>query len=219
MNTVRIVLAVLLCAPLLCAAEPASPADAEAEYARAIDKRANDIVKALELSDAEQAAKVHGILIAQYRALRDWHDVNDAKLKDKSATAQEKQRVTDTLKALHDDFLARLSAELTPQQVDIVKDKLTYNVLHVTYNAYCEKLPQLTDAQKAYMMAQLKEAREIAMDQGSSEEKHAVFGKYKGRINNYLAKEGYDLKKADKEWAERRKAAAASQKQQEAKQP
>ena len=34
------------------------------------------------------------------------------------------------------------------------------------------------------------------MDRASSKEKHAVFGKYKGRINNYLSKQGYDLKQA-----------------------
>ena len=33
------------------------------------------------------------------------------------------------------------------------------------------------------------------------------YGKYKGRINNYLSSEGYDLKKASKEWAERERAA------------
>jgi hypothetical protein len=46
-------------------------------------------------------------------------------------------------------------------------------------------------------MAWLVEAREIAMDCGSSEEKHYWFGKYKGKINNYLSAEGYDLKKAE----------------------
>ena len=30
-------------------------------------------------------------------------------------------------------------------------------------------------------------------------------GKYKGRVNNYLSAQGYDLKLASKEWAERRK--------------
>ncbi|HOB33816.1 MAG TPA: DUF3826 domain-containing protein, partial [Verrucomicrobiota bacterium] len=37
----------------------------------------------------------------------------------------------------------------------------------------------------------------IAMDQGSSNEKHAIFNKYKGRINNYLVRAGYDLKKGE----------------------
>jgi hypothetical protein len=44
-------------------------------------------------------------------------------------------------------------------------------------------------------MAWLVEAREIAMDGSTSDEKHAMFGKYKGKINNYLSKAGYDAKK------------------------
>jgi hypothetical protein len=56
----------------------------------------------------------------------------------------------------------------------------------------------LSDEQKKQIKAWLIEARELAMDQGSAEEKHHVFGKYKGKINNYLAAAGYDLKEAEK---------------------
>jgi hypothetical protein len=43
------------------------------------------------------------------------------------------------------------------------------------------------------------------MDAESSEKKHWWFGKYKGRINNYLSAQGYDLQKERKEWEEGRK--------------
>jgi hypothetical protein len=65
-------------------------------------------------------------------------------------------------------------------------------------------LPTLTDEQKREILATLLEAREHAMDGGSSEEKHAIFGKYKGRINNYLSAEGFDLKAAEKEVSSRK---------------
>ncbi|MCH5720261.1 DUF3826 domain-containing protein [Niabella hibiscisoli] len=44
------------------------------------------------------------------------------------------------------------------------------------------------------------------MAAGSSDAKHGWFGKYKGRINNYLASRGYDLKKEREGWYERTKA-------------
>jgi hypothetical protein len=78
---------------------------------------------------------------------------------------------------------------------------MTYGVVQVTFNAYTKMYPDLTDAEKKQIMAWLIEAREISMDQGSSEEKHAVFGKYKGRINNYLSKQGYDAKTGRKKVA------------------
>jgi hypothetical protein len=62
---------------------------------------------------------------------------------------------------------------------------------------YLKEFPELKEDQKAQIHAWLVEARELAMDQGTSREKHAVFGKYKGRINNYLSKAGYDLKKGE----------------------
>lgn len=37
------------------------------------------------------------------------------------------------------------------------------------------------------------------MDAGSSDEKHTMFGKYKGRINNYLSAEGFDVKQAERD--------------------
>jgi len=54
--------------------------------------------------------------------------------------------------------------------------------------------PELTDAQKQQIMAWLVEAREIAMDGSTSDEKHAVFGKIQRPDQNYLSKAGYDAK-------------------------
>ncbi|HYH55721.1 MAG TPA: DUF3826 domain-containing protein, partial [Anseongella sp.] len=98
---------------------------------------------------------------------------------------------------------------LSQEQVDKVKDGMTYGVLPLTYKAFQEMLPALTKEQEAVIMHYLLEAREKAMDGGSSEEKHHIFGDYKGKINNYLSAEGYDLKKAGEEWKKRREAREA----------
>lgn len=76
-------------------------------------------------------------------------------------------------------------------------------------------IPSLTDEEKAQILAWLEEARELAVDAESSNKKHGVFGKYKGRINNYLSKRGYDLKAEREGWYKRieaEKAAKAAQK-------
>jgi hypothetical protein len=220
MSNHRWLIAVLLALIATHAGAQTTQPDAEAAYTADITKRADDVIKFAGI-DTAKAAPVREILVNQYRSLRTIHDGRDAKLKnaaDDAAKAQIKSDTDALLKKQHDEFLAKLSKELSGEQIEKVKDKLTYNVVNVTYNAYCDELPQLTDPQKTYILTQLKEAREIAMDQGSSKDKHGVFGKYKGRINNYLAREGYDLKKAEKEWAERRKAREASAKQPSEKQ-
>jgi hypothetical protein len=86
---------------------------------------------------------------------------------------------------------------------------MTYGVLPLTFRVYQEMLPNLTAEQKTQIHAWLVEAREHAMDGFTSEEKHAWFGKYKGRINNYLAAAGYDMKQAEKDMLARQKTPAA----------
>jgi hypothetical protein len=186
------------------------PEQVEANYTKAIEGRTADILKVLALSDAEKTAKVHDTIIAQYRALKAWHDENDARLKASAKDTNAVAALRATLKTLHNGFIAKLAEQLTPEQVELVKDKMTYNKVKVTYDAYCEIIPTLTEAQRAHILATLKEAREEAMDGGSADEKSATFKKYKGRIANYLSKEGVDETKARKEWDAKRKAKAAS---------
>jgi Spy/CpxP family protein refolding chaperone len=188
---------VLLAVPALAAAEKSSATDAnptpeqiEANYTRAIEGRTADILKVLALSDTNQSAKVHDLILAQYRALRAWHDANDPKLKAAKGDTNTVAQIRSSLKTLHAQFIAGLSAQLTPEQVEQVKDKMTYGKVQFTYAGYLAAYPDLTDQHKQKILELLKEAREEAMDGGSAEEKTAVFQKCKGRINNYLSRQG-----------------------------
>jgi Spy/CpxP family protein refolding chaperone len=216
---------IVLLAALSAAPAWAQPApDAEAAYTASIEKRAEAHTKPLNL-DAEKDARVRKTIVEQYRALRDWHAANGPTVKDlkkksgaeadttkKAELQAELEKTEASLRTLHQGFLDKLSADLTPEQVDVIKDQMTYNVRNVTYKAFNEMLPELKDHEKAEIMKLLTEARELAMDGGSSDEKHAIFGKYKGRINNYLSKQGYDLKAASKAFTEKINAEKAAKK-------
>jgi hypothetical protein len=152
----------------------------------------------------------------QYQDLNDIYVLRDnKKTVIKSDANADKEAVNAKLKAvdeettakvdkLHPQYLKRLAkAGLSPAQIDQVKDGMTYNVLNVTYTAYQAMLPNLTEAQKTQILAWLTEAREKSMDAESSEKKHAWFGKYKGRINNYLSQAGIDMKKEEAAWMAR----------------
>lgn len=178
------------------------------EYVRVTNERAAKIIAPLKITDAEQAQRVIGVIAQQYRDLSAIHDARDAALKadpqptDAHAAAL-RAEADAKIVALHRRFVARLGVDLTPEQVDAVKDGLTYGVVRVTYSHYLELLPDLKPQEQREILANLLEAREYAMDAGSSDEKHAWFGKYKGRINNFLSKAGYDLKAAEKAWADK----------------
>ena len=111
---------------------------------------------------------------------------------------------------IHFAFPAELSLFLNEEQIEGVKDGMTYGVLEITYKSHLDMIPSLKEDEKAQIYAWLKEAREFAIDAENSDRKHAFFGKYKGRINNYLAKRGYDLKKEREEWYKRVKARGGS---------
>jgi Protein of unknown function (DUF3826) len=175
--------------------DAATPAEKEAAYTRTITTRAQKITAKLGITDSVKANRVTAIIAGQYRNLNNIHALTNEELKNSE------------LEKLHLSYLSQLSAELTPAQVEQVKDGMTYGVLPLTYNGYLEMIPRLTDEQKKQIMTWLVEAREHAMDAESSEKKHWWFGKYKGRINNYLSAAGYDLKKEGDEWQKRIKAA------------
>lgn len=197
-------------------------------YTKVITERTGKYLVNIGITDtlSPKFKKAQAVLIAQYRAINDIHDTRNTKVKeikaaagDDKVVANAKIAITDSLMnaqltTLHPVFLAKLSKELSPEQVEAIKDEMTYKKVAVTYNGYLDELPQLTEAQKAQIKAWLVEAREKAIDAGSSDEKTAIFGKYKGRINNYLSKEGYDMKKAAEEWQKRLKERAAAKTQQ-----
>lgn len=174
------------------------PEQTEAKYTAAIEGRTADILKILALTDADKTAKVHDAIIAQYRALKAWHDENDARLKTSAKDTNAVAQIRASLKTVHDAFIAKLSESLTPSQVEQVKDKMTYGKVQFTYAGYMAAYPNLAEEHKQKILELLKQAREAAMDGGSAEEKTAVFQKCKGKINNYLSKQGIHPEKKNK---------------------
>jgi hypothetical protein len=195
---------------------PASAEDTEAVYNTAIENRTTAIMALLKLSDTNQSARVHNIIITQYRALKARDEAIDSllKLQGKPVNYNNRARLRQSeSQPLHDQFLARLSAELTPEQVEAVKNKMTYNKVQVTYDAYCSIVPGLTDADKAEITEKLKVAREEAMDGGNAGEKSAIFQKYKDQINDYLNAHGHDVAKAYKDYEAKQQTKARTESQ------
>ena len=189
--------------------------NADPEYIKVTNERASKIVEKLALNNKEKETAVTNIIAQQFRDLSKIHDGRDAeikKVKDDSSLAKEKQnaeieklksKADKSIDKLHKAYLKKLGTQLNEAKITEVKDGMTYGVLPITIAGYNDMLPNLTKEQKEYIYNALVEAREHAMDGGSSKEKHGWFGKYKGRINNYLSKQGYDLNKESADWHKR----------------
>ena len=165
-------------------------------------ERGSKIANSLNLGNEEEQARV-GKIVAGFYADLDELQSGD-KTAERGATAADERVVK-----LRQDFFDKLAGDLTPEQIEKVKNGLTYNVLPLTFGVYQEMMPDLTAEQKQQILAWLTEARDLAITAGSSDKKHECFRKYKGRINNYLSKQGIDMKKAERDLAERKKQPAA----------
>jgi hypothetical protein len=189
----------------------------DSNYVKTIQLRAAKIVQKLNITNEKKALKLSNMVAKQYIDLNEVYsarDQNNKAIKERADLSKEeiekqitanKDWATKETSKLHEAYVKHLRKMLDDDQVIAIKDGMTYGVVPLTYNAYLQMLPNLTEEQKRQIYAWLVEARELAMDAESSEKKHAWFGKYKGKINNYLSSAGIDMKQAGSDWAKRTK--------------
>ena len=164
------------------------------QYVETIKARAQKIVDGLQLSDAQKAENVRNIIANRYFLLNDIHSKYDKNQQDARDAELYKH---------HFELASALALYLTEEQIDAVKDGMTFGRLKRDYKAQLEMIPSLTDEEKAQILVWLREAREYAMDAADSKGKHFWFDKYRGRTNNWLSARGYDLKKERDAWMKR----------------
>ena len=206
-----------LCGWISAGAVDLNKENRDPKYVESIVNRSQKIVDKLGLTDAKVAEDVCNVIANRYFELNDIYEIRDAKVKAVKESGLTGDAKNEALKAAENEkdaalyrshfaFPASLSLFLNGEQIEAVKDGMTYGVVKVTYEATLDMIPSLKEEEKVQIYAWLVEAREFAMDAENSNKKHAAFGKYKGRINNYLAKRGYNLTKEREEWAKRVKA-------------
>ena len=166
----------------------------DSAYVENIKGRAQKIVDGLQLTDSEQARAVRNIIANRYFLLNDIHAKYDKSQQD---------ALQAELYSHHFELASALAIYLNDEQIDAVKDGMTFGRLKRDYQASQDMIPSLSDFEKRQVLIWLKEAREYAMDAADSKGKHFWFDKYRGRTNNWLSSRGYDLKKERDNWMKR----------------
>jgi hypothetical protein len=192
--------------------ENATAATSTVDEKHTEEKHAKPILDALKLKDAGKEAKLRPILAEHFKALNAWHDQNDAQIKalwgefDKArkaksdagadAALEKIDGVYASFKPEHEKFDQELATLLTPEQVETVKDAMTVGKVEFTFKGYRDIFPGLKDEDKAFILKNLKAAREEAIDAGSMNEKSAFFKKYKIKNEAYLNTHGFDVRES-----------------------
>jgi hypothetical protein len=169
---------------LLAGLAPQATAASEA----ALDKRVAGIVDSLNLSDTNKQERVRTVIATDLRAVRDAHNAG-----------------LQLDPSVHTNFIAGLQADLTPEQVESIKDKLTVNKLPITLKVYHQILPNLKPEDEAKIIDWLKKAREQSLDVKNVDEMTPIFKKYKTEIEHYLDAHGYDWDKSYKTFVDGQK--------------
>ena len=166
----------------------------DSAYVETIKSRAQKVVDGLQLDDKITARNVCNIIANRYFLLNDIHSKYDKNQQDARDAELYKH---------HFELVSALALYLTEEQIDAVKDGMTYGRLKRDYQATLDMIPTLSDFEKQQILIWLREAREYAMDAADSKGKHFWFDKYRGRTNNWLSARGYDLKKERENWMKR----------------
>ena len=159
----------------------------------ALDKRVASLVAALALTDPAKPERVRAVLATNLRAVRDAHNAG-----------------LQLDPSVHQNLIAGLQADLTPEQVEFVKDKLTANKLPLTFKVYHQILPQLKPEDDREIMEQLRQAREACLDVKNADEMSPIFKKHKTEIEHYLNSHGYDWDTAYKTFVDGQKSGSKS---------
>lgn len=180
-------------APVAAPALSAAPTDPEAA------KKAAEWTAALQLKDAKEAA-VQQVIATHLAAIREYHNAHpytETPAGLNPGTGQPLSVMDRTLisvsampKSIHDNLMAGLRQHLTPAQVEAVLDQYTIGKVAFTLNGYKSIVPDLTPTEEAVIVANLKQAREQAVDFKNMKEISAVFEIYKNKNEAYLNTHG-----------------------------
>ena len=174
-------------AAMIASLAPAPTAASDA----ALNKRVAGIVNSLNLDDTAKQERIRNVITTDLRAVRDSHNAG-----------------LQLDPAVHQKFIDGLQADLTPDQVESVKNQLTVNKLPITFKVYHQILPNLKPADDAKIMDSLKQAREQCLDVKNVDEMNPIFKKYKTEIEHYLEQQGYDWNSSYKAFVDREKSGA-----------
>lgn len=166
--------------------------------------RADDFVAALNLADADKAARVKAVILTHLTAVRDWHNSHSYTLvpdginpiNGKTFAQLDRQFIIDSTipKTVHETLMAGLKEYLNDDQVETILDKYTIGKVAFTMNGYRSIVPDITPAEEAFVLNELKIAREQAIDYKDMKEISIVFKIHKTKIEDYFNSNGRNWK-------------------------
>ncbi|WP_221031574.1 DUF3826 domain-containing protein [Actomonas aquatica] len=221
--TPRFLRRLLLCTPLLIAvcfshAQTRDPSITD----DAAWSKATEWVAKLELTDAAQTERVTHAVATHLQAVRAWHNSHPASTVPAGINPTtgaplsdlDRSIIADSAmpRAVHDDLMTVLRTELSDAQVEAVLDAYTVGKVAFTLKGYHAIVPDLTAEEEAVILANLKEARERAIDFKNMKQISAIFEIYKTKNEQFLNANGRSWKQLYRDYVKAAQAKKAAEK-------
>lgn len=173
------------------------------------ERKATKVLDNLSLNPDSTRNNVFVIITNRYLELREIHQKYGERNKAIEALKLDKKTTDERLEISYYQcnsdlyrsrfgYITWLSFYLDDAQIEKVKDAMTLHLFPAQYNAFMKGIPELTEDQKKRVRSWFEEAREFSMDFETGRQMRQMFTKYRGRLNNYLSKCGYDISRVSK---------------------
>jgi hypothetical protein len=184
------------------------------------EKKASEWVASLQLNDAMKEARLKQVIATHLKTIRDWHNnhpyttvpagINP--LTGKPLSELDRQIIANSAipNTVHQDLMDGLRRDLTEAQVEAILDKYTVGKVAFTMAGYRAIVPNITEKEEAVILANLKEAREQAVDYKNMNQISAIFEIYKTKSEQYLNANGRNWKELYKAYTDAVKAKKAA---------
>ena len=184
--------------------------------------KASKIVAAFDLKDERTREAVIGLVEEHRRAVLEWHNAHPYTTvaetdpaTGRKLSAVEREMIADRRipATVRRTLVKGLRKHLSPAQIEQIWDGYTVGKVAFTMKGYEAIVPDLTAAERAVLEANLKQAREEALECRRMKAISQVFEIYKTKCEQYLNANGRDWRALFKAYVDKRnaekKAAAA----------
>ena len=185
-------------------------------------KRAGEWVASLNLNDEAKEARVTEVIVTHLKTIRVWNNEHPASTVPAGINPATGNKLSDLdrqiiaisamPKSVHENLINGLRKDLTDAQVEMILDKYTIGKVAFTLGGYKSIVPNLTPAEEAVIVGNLKQAREQAVDYKNMKQISAIFEIYKTKCEQYLNANGRDWRQMYKDYVNAVKAKKAHKK-------
>lgn len=184
-----------------------------------LEKKSKEWVASLNLDDDKQAGFAATAVYNHLRKVRDWHNEHPYTtipaginpLTGKPLSKLDREMIADSAmpEEVHEKLMKDLRRVLTEEQVEQILDKYTVGKVAFTLKGYQAIVPNMTEEETAFVLEQLKLAREQAIDYKNMKQISAIFEIYKTKCEQYFNEHGRNWRQMFKDYVNKRKAEKA----------